>query len=54
MFEFEHTVAGSLVTVGYGYTSVKGMLLRFVAGQFGTGKIKLTCTITQHVYSLCV
>ncbi|KAM3567454.1 hypothetical protein VYU27_010400, partial [Nannochloropsis oceanica] len=30
------TLAGSLVTVGYGYTSVKGMLLRFVAGQFGT------------------
>ena len=32
------TVAGTLVTIGYGYTTVKGMLCRNIAGQFGTSK----------------
>jgi hypothetical protein len=37
---FECTVAGTLVTIGYGYTTVKGILFRNIIGQWGASKFE--------------
>lgn len=42
-FWLNYTDAGVLATIGYGYTTVKFVLFRNIAGQFGTGK----CTHSQ-------
>ena len=53
---FECTVAGTLVTIGYGYTSVKGLLFRNVAGQFGTSKFenRKKGVLRAYVCNVCV